>query len=451
MEELDLGWAVQEQAHTNFTTTTMYSNATNATVDRATDEDTSTAGTMPTSRNANTVHIDLQAAILWDDVNEMTITEASSSGQSQPEETDMFASLKMLPSEIFQDCSYDIIIINGVVTADAVMQAYDDAYADGSHCASTKDIQILNSTLMATFGSSPRIRRGMLTKQIAFTATPQVYLQSVFVVMMASVYVTTGKKLALPKSDSENKIYHSGPRIVRPNIYGSIPEDSFVNCEEYAFPICNADKEYAQPFDSPIMAVTPPLPATQGTRICTAENCIPRHTFRFAGVLHGVTTSLFWKPIFAAAHQAAKDLGVELDMEPFPTQPNRDVHYAKMGARIVHACESGVDGIIVTIPNEVLLDSIRICQMLNVPVVSINSGAEFSEQLGLMVHIGQMEYNAGYEGGLRLAREGMREGYCAIHGPGEKSLADRCRGFADAIATLDGVAYGGVVIVSCWR
>ena len=104
---------------------------------------------------------------------------------------------------------------------------------------------------------------------------------------------------------------------------------------------------------------------------------------------------------------------MELDMEPFPTQPNRDVHYAKMGARIVHACESGVDGIIVTIPNEVLLDSIRICQMLNVPVVSINSGAEFSEQLGLMVHIGQMEYNAGYEGGLRLAREGMREGYCA--------------------------------------
>lgn len=267
---------------------------------------------------------------------------------------------------------------------------------------------------------------------------------------MASVYATTGKKLALPM-ESEG-IFLSGPKIVQPGVRNKLPEHSITNYEAFSFPICdpdsgNAEDAALQPFLTPVLTNPPALPASS-RRVCNEQGCIHRPNFRIAGVLHGVTTSLFWKPIYASAQQTALDLGVELDMEPFEPQESREVMYAKMGFRIRTFCESGVDGIMVTIPDESLLGAIRFCQDLNVPVVSINSGAQFSEQLGLMAHIGQSEYNASYGGGLRLITEGMKEGYCLIHNSGSVALMDRCRGFEAAIAEADGVEYGGMVEVA---
>ena len=74
-----------------------------------------------------------------------------------------------------------------------------------------------------------------------------------------------------------------------------------------------------------------------------------------------------------------------------------------------------------------VLDAIRLCQSLNVPVLSINAGAEKSKELGLMQHIGQDDYSAGYGAGQRLIREGMKEGYCINHAWGNVVLDDRCR------------------------
>jgi hypothetical protein len=74
-----------------------------------------------------------------------------------------------------------------------------------------------------------------------------------------------------------------------------------------------------------------------------------------------------------------------------------------------------------------VLDAIRICQSLKIPVISVNAGADMSKELGLLQHVGQMEYNAGYGAGLRLGQEGIKEAYCLNHQVGNIVLDERCR------------------------
>lgn len=74
-----------------------------------------------------------------------------------------------------------------------------------------------------------------------------------------------------------------------------------------------------------------------------------------------------------------------------------------------------------------VLDAIRLCQSLKIPVISVNAGADLSQELGLLQHVGQMEYTAGYGAALRLADEGIREAYCLNHQVGNIVLDERCR------------------------
>jgi simple sugar transport system substrate-binding protein len=59
--------------------------------------------------------------------------------------------------------------------------------------------------------------------------------------------------------------------------------------------------------------------------------------------------------------------------------------------------------------------------------VSINAGADRREELDILQHIGQHEYNAGYAAGKRLLNEGMKEAYCMNHAPGNIALVERCQ------------------------
>ena len=160
-------------------------------------------------------------------------------------------------------------------------------------------------------------------------------------------------------------------------------------------------------------------------------------------------TASFWPPVYSSAHQTAKDMGISLDMERFEPQESSEIMYVKMGARIRNFCEDGVDGVLVSIPNEILLESIRFCLSLRVPVVAVNSGADWARELGILF-IGQSEYNAGYNAGKRLLEQGMREGYCLNHSPDTQSLVERCRGFIAALdeVTDDVAVFKGSIAVS---
>ena len=337
---------------------------------------------------------------------------------------------QLAPEDI---CLYDIIVVDDEETAETILMAMEEA---NSLCTDSY-------RLVATFGVTPAIHKAILSRKVGFAAAPQLYMESVFAVTMASVFVTTGKKLALP-IETKN-MYLSGPSIYAYDDKDRLPENSLTKCKELAFPVCDPESEDPAAFDSPILASALQEPET---RTCNAQGCLNRKEIRIAGILHGVTTSNFWKPIYASAHQVAEDLGITLEMSPEEPTQNPEQMWLQMGSKINATCDQGVDGLIVTIPDRALFPSIRHCQSREVPILSINSGAEFSKELGLMVHIGQMEYNAGFGAGERLISQGMKEGYCLIHNIENVALLDRCRGFEDAIAKHSDAVYHGLVEVS---
>lgn len=151
--------------------------------------------------------------------------------------------------------------------------------------------------------------------------------------------------------------------------------------------------------------------------------------------------------MYTASNQAADDFGVELELDRMEPD-SADVLHLQMATQIEKLCKEKVDGIFVTIPSEAVLDAIKLCQQLKVPVVSINAGPDFSRDLGLQHHIGMVEKNAGYLAGKRMVATGkMTKAVCADHAPGNVVLIDRCGGFKRAIEEAGNIEYIGQVTV----
>lgn len=274
---------------------------------------------------------------------------------------DVFESVNIMEENVFQDCPYDAVVLGGQEDVDIALSAYTGMVCSGK-------------TLLVTFGVSETIQDAIINGQIAFAAAPQDYLQSVFVGMMAGMYVTTGKKLSLPY---ESSVYLSGPMIITED---NVPTDTQQTCLEQAFPVCDVR---GNPFEQDKATTINPNGLTER---CNG-GCLNRQDIRLGGVLHGVSSDSFWDPVFAASRQAALDMGITLELERFEPEQTTDLVHEKMAARVRTLCESGVDGIFVTIPSEELIAPIQLCQSLNIPVVSINAGADISERLGLMHHV----------------------------------------------------------------
>jgi simple sugar transport system substrate-binding protein len=68
----------------------------------------------------------------------------------------------------------------------------------------------------------------------------------------------------------------------------------------------------------------------------------------------------------------------------------------------------------------------------------MNSGSEVAEELGVMVHVGQTEYEAGFGGGERMAAAGVANAICVNQEVGNVALDLRCEGFSDAMAEAGG-------------
>ena len=136
------------------------------------------------------------------------------------------------------------------------------------------------------------------------------------------------------------------------------------------------------------------------------------------------------------------DMGVNLRLERLEPQPSVEVLFSKMAEQIEAYCNEGIDGIFVSIPSDVIVPAVQVCLDLGIPVVNINAGVDAAAELGVMHHIGQLEYNSGYSAGMRLVEAGIQEGFCLNHVVGVSTLAERCQGFADALAEK-GVLYSG--------
>ena len=316
-----------------------------------------------------------------------------------PDRIDMF---QPRIEAVFENCPYHAVLLGGYKSVSVATTAFEEH----------KCQQI---TQVGAMEGNQEISDAIAQNSLVFGMTQQAYIQAAFPVLLAALYVTTGKKVALPL---EEKVYLSGPVVWTK---ANLPSDSLQTCALDAFPIC------------PNMGGI-----VEGVKAECA--CVDRPTIRIGGVLHGVTTDVFWDPVFASSQQAALDMGVELDLERFLPQETNDLVYEQMAARIRNLCESGVHGIFVTIPTDAVIESIQRCQQLNVPVVSINSGRDVSQELGLIHHVGMIEYNAGVGAGERMIAAGMKRGFCLDHAFGNTATTDRCRGFGDAIAASGDVA-----------
>jgi simple sugar transport system substrate-binding protein len=162
---------------------------------------------------------------------------------------------------------------------------------------------------------------------------------------------------------------------------------------------------------------------------------------RFVIVSHGQAADPFWSVVQQGSAQAERDMGVTVEYQAPSTYD-----MVAMSQLIDAAVASDPDGIVVSIPDsDALTPAIQGALEAGVPVISINSGYETSQQLGLMTHVGQTEYDAGLGGGERMAEEGVTNAVCLIHEAGNTGLEERCAGFEEGITAAGGTVQQLVV------
>ncbi|WP_405997766.1 sugar ABC transporter substrate-binding protein [Streptomyces sp. NBC_00829] len=143
---------------------------------------------------------------------------------------------------------------------------------------------------------------------------------------------------------------------------------------------------------------------------------------KIAMVTHSGEGDTFWDIVQSGAKVAARKDNVE-----FLYAANKE---GKEQAELVQTyIDQKVDGIVVTLAKpEALKDVVKKAVAAGIPVVTINSGAEFAKEVGALSHIGQDESVAGEAVGEELNKRGKKKAVCVIHEQGNVSLEARCAG-----------------------
>eukprot|EP00934_Nitzschia_sp_Nitz4_P005782 Nitzschia sp. Nitz4//scaffold381_size12975//6080//9943//NITZ4_008989-RA/size12975-processed-gene-0.5-mRNA-1//1//CDS//3329549901//5772//frame0 len=323
--------------------------------------------------------------------------------------------------ETFLGCPYQAILLADSAALEALIEARSLQGCDESTL-----IAVVFDDIDTTYNHM--VYQAITRGQVAFGLNPQVHLQVTLASLMAAVYVSTGKVVSFP---IETATYWSGPVLIDVE---NVPSDTSAECEQLSFPLCSSAGDVEVDDD--------------GVTVGTSCSCTNRKSIRIGGVVHGPTTDAFWDPIFAAAEITANDMNVDLNMERFQLVESMSLIYEQMAARIRNLCDSGIDGLFATIPDDGVKAAVQRCHELRVPVVSINSGWSASEELELPHHIGQDDYAGGYGGAVQLINAGMKRGYCVDHAFGNAATKDRCEGFRAGIAdSTEDVAFGAHVDV----
>jgi simple sugar transport system substrate-binding protein len=151
-------------------------------------------------------------------------------------------------------------------------------------------------------------------------------------------------------------------------------------------------------------------------------------------VSHGQASDPFWSVVQNGVAQAGTDMGVNVQYQAPPT-----FDMVAMAQLIDAAVATSPDGLVVSIPDaDALSASITAAIDAGIPVISMNSGSDVAAELGVLTHVGQTEYEAGYGGGQRMAEAGVTNAICVNQEVGNAALDLRCQGFTDALAETSG-------------
>ena len=161
-----------------------------------------------------------------------------------------------------------------------------------------------------------------------------------------------------------------------------------------------------------------------------------RSNLKFYVITHGQASDPFWSVVKKGVDQAAKDMGVTAIYES-PASTTFDV--VAMSHLIDTAVAAHPSGLVVSIPDPTGLGpSIKAAVAAGIPVISINSGADVAKSLGVLVHVGQTEEQAGIGGGQKMGAAGVKHALCVNQEVGNAALALRCKGFKEGLAQTGG-------------
>lgn len=150
---------------------------------------------------------------------------------------------------------------------------------------------------------------------------------------------------------------------------------------------------------------------------------------RIVVVSHGQASDPFWSVVKNGVDAAQTDMGVIVEYLAPDT-----FNMVRMSQLIDAAVASEPDGLVVSIPDaDALGGSIRHAIASGIPVISMNSGSDVRKALGVSVHVGQTEYEAGVGGGERMAAAGVGSAVCINQEVGNVALDLRCQGFSDGL------------------
>ncbi|HXJ87261.1 MAG TPA: substrate-binding domain-containing protein [Candidatus Binatia bacterium] len=156
-----------------------------------------------------------------------------------------------------------------------------------------------------------------------------------------------------------------------------------------------------------------------------------------------VSTNLkipYWKTAGAGFSRAAAELsGIRSDFtgpQDFDPKAERDA--------LDEAVQKKATGILISVADESLLkDSINKAVAAGIPVITVDSDAPNSKRL---FFIGTNNYQAGFAGGQRLARELKGKGNVVVYTmPDQHNLQDRLRGYKDALVKTPDIKITRVV------
>jgi simple sugar transport system substrate-binding protein len=146
-----------------------------------------------------------------------------------------------------------------------------------------------------------------------------------------------------------------------------------------------------------------------------------------AVVTHGAAGDAFWDVVKKGAEDAGSDIGVTVEYQS-------DGDPEAQAQLIDAAVEEGVDGLVVSMANpDALETSITAAVDADIPVITINSGGDRSEEFGALTHVGQEERIAGEGAGEQLADAGVTKLVCVVHETGNVGLEERCGGATDTL------------------
>ncbi len=185
-----------------------------------------------------------------------------------------------------------------------------------------------------------------------------------------------------------------------------------------------------QPPGLPAISANPanaPVGAAAGVNVFRTS----RRRIRFFVITHGQASDPFWAVVQNGAEAAAAQLGVSVTYEAPDTQ-----NFARMRQLIETAAATRPAGLVVSLPDPAALaPAIHAAQRAGIPVISINSGSDAFRKVGTLLHVGQNEYQAGYDAGRRMtAGHRLHRALCVIHEPHNLGLEQRCAGFGAALS-----------------